>query len=106
MPWDAKQAAAEAVMVVLTSTPCSPPTGVGGKPSTQHCTSEGPEQYPGTAYTPEPEQAEVCMQVPEPEGVEQRSFVQHLMSEDPGHRPEVVVPVEQHPPEMLTQAPV
>ena len=46
------------------------------------------------------------MQVPEPEGVEQRSFVQHLMSEDPGHRPEVVVPVEQHPPEMLTQAPV
>ena len=31
-------------------------------------------------------------------------LVQHYMSEEPGHRPEVAVP-EQHPAEILTQTP-
>jgi hypothetical protein len=44
------------------------------------------------------------MQVPLPEGVEHGLFVQHLMSEDPGHRLDVVVP-EQQPAEVLTQTP-
>jgi hypothetical protein len=44
------------------------------------------------------------MQVPLPEGVEQWLFVQHLISEEPGHRLEVTVP-EQQPAEMLTQTP-
>jgi hypothetical protein len=56
-------------------------------------------QYPGTEV---PEQAEVCLQVPEPEGVVQGLFVQHLISLEPGHKFEVVVP-EQQPAEMETQ---
>ena len=49
-------------------------------------------------------QSEVCMQVPEPDGVEHFDCVQHLISLDPGHKFDVVVP-EQHPAEILTQAP-
>ncbi len=44
------------------------------------------------------------MQVPLPEGVEHLLLVQHLMSEEPGQRLEVVVP-EQQPAEILTQTP-
>ena len=45
------------------------------------------------------------MQWPEPEGVLQGLFVQHLMSDEPGHRLLVVVP-EQQPADTLTQTPV
>lgn len=53
---------------------------------TQHCTSAGPAQYPDTEV---PEQAEVCLHVPLPEGVEQGLLVQHLISAEPGHRLDV-----------------
>jgi len=46
------------------------------------------------------------MHWPEPEGVVQADLVQHLISEDPEQRPEVTVPVEQQPAEILTQTPV
>jgi hypothetical protein len=44
---------------------------------------------------------EVCMQVPEPDGVEQGLLVQHFTSLEPGHNPLVVVP-EQQPAETET----
>jgi hypothetical protein len=44
------------------------------------------------------------MHFPVPCGVEQVFLVQHLMSDEPGQRPAVVVP-EQHPAETLTQTP-
>jgi hypothetical protein len=68
----------------------------------QHCKSEGPEQYPATCV---PEQADICLQVPLPCDVEQGLLVQHLISELPGHNPEVTLP-EQQPPEIETQTPV
>lgn len=48
---------------------------------------------------------EVWRQVPAPKGVLQPLLVQHLMSEEPGHRPAVTVPEEQHPSDTLTQTP-
>ena len=51
-----------------------------------------------------PEHADVCLHVPDPEGVEQGLFVQHLTSELPGQRLEVTVP-EQQPDEIETQTP-
>jgi hypothetical protein len=63
------------------------------------CTSLGPEQYPGTEV---PVQADVCLQVPDPDGVLQGLLVQHLISLDPAHRLEVTVP-EQQPADMETQ---
>lgn len=44
------------------------------------------------------------MHWPEPDGVEHEGVVQHLMSEEPGHKLEVTVP-EQQPEEMDTQTP-
>jgi hypothetical protein len=44
------------------------------------------------------------MQVPEPEGVKQADFVQHLISDEPEHRLEVTAP-EQQPAEMETHTP-
>lgn len=47
---------------------------------------------------------EVCIHVPDPEGVEHLLFVQHLMSLLPEHRFDVTVPV-QHPAEIETHTP-
>ena len=55
-------------------------------------------QYPGKLV---PEQAEVCMHVPLPEGVEHLLLVQHLISLEPGHKPDVTVPL-QHPADVDT----
>ena len=44
---------------------------------TQHWRSLGPVQYPEIDV---PEQAEVCLHVPEPDGVEHLLFVQHYNS--------------------------
>lgn len=44
------------------------------------------------------------MHEPAPAGVEQVFLVQHLMSDEPGQRPVVVVPVQQ-PDETLKQTP-
>lgn len=57
--------------------------------------------YPATDF---PEHAEVCLQVPLPDEVEHGLLVQHLMSEDPGQRPEVTAP-EQQPAEIETHTP-
>lgn len=46
------------------------------------------------------------MQIPLPDGVLHLACVQHLISESPGHNPDVTIPVPQQPPEMLTQVPV
>lgn len=61
--------------------------------------SVGPVQYPGTEV---PEHADVCLHVPEPEGVEQGLLVQHLISLEPGHKFDVTVP-EQQPADIDTQ---
>jgi len=71
-------------------------------PSTQHCKSDGPVQYPGTEV---PLHELVCMQIPFPYGVLHALEVQHLISDEPGQSPDVTVPVEQQPPEMETQTP-
>ena len=71
-------------------------------PSTQHCKSDGPVQYPGTDV---PLHELVCTQTPLPYGVLQVFEVQHLISDEPGQSPDVTVPVAQHPPEIDTQAP-
>ena len=39
--------------------------------------------YPATLLPPFEEHKEVCMQWPEPDGVEQVGFVQHFMSLEP-----------------------
>ena len=100
LPSDLKQEAAEEDTVVLISTPY----WAVEDPVTQHCKSLGPTQYPETDFPPFDEHNDVCMHVPDPEGVEHLACVQHLISEDPGQRLEVVVP-EQHPAEILTQTP-
>ena len=51
-----------------------------------------------------PLHAEICLQVPEPEGVLQVLEVQQRISEEPGHNPEVTVP-EQQPADIETQTP-
>jgi hypothetical protein len=58
-------------------------------------------QYPGYGV---PLHFEVCIQVPEPEGVEHLLLVQHLISLLPAHRFEVTVPVQQ-PAEIDTHIP-
>ena len=45
------------------------------------------------------------MQVPLPAGVEHFCWVQHLISEEPGHKLLVTAPLLQHPLEILTHAP-
>jgi len=74
-------------------------------PVTQHCKSVGPVQYPETDFPPFDEHNEVCIQVPDPDGVLHLLLVQHLMSSDPGQRFEVTVP-EQQPAEIDTQTPL
>ena len=59
---------------------------VDGVPFTQHCKSDGPTQYPAYDFPPSEEHDDVCIQVPDPDGVEQAGFVQHLTSEDPEQR--------------------
>ncbi len=71
------------------------------EPETQHCKSEGPEQYPATDV---PEQAEVCLHTPFPFGVEHGLLVQQRISDEPGHKPDVTVPLQQ-PAETDTQTP-
>jgi hypothetical protein len=61
-------------------------------PEMQHLTSDGPLQYPDTVV---PLHALVCLQVPLPEGVLQGLFVQHLISDEPGHKPEFTDPLQQ-----------
>jgi hypothetical protein len=39
-----------------------------------------------------PVQDDVCIHVPDPCGVLHDAFVQHLISDDPGHKPLVIVP--------------
>jgi hypothetical protein len=51
-----------------------------------------------------PLQADVCMHVPLPEGVLHLLDVQHLMSEEPEHRLDVVLPLQQ-PPDTDTHTP-
>lgn len=63
------------------------------EPVTQHCRSVGPTQQPEQDLPPFEEHSDVCMQVPFPEGVEQDDCVQHFMSDDPGQRFEVDVPM-------------
>ena len=69
IPELAKQDAADELIKVDTSYPYSAVVD----PVTQHCKSDGPEQYPGTGV---PLQIEVCIQVPEPDGVEHLLLVQ------------------------------
>lgn len=101
-PADLRHEAAVVVIVELTSTPYDDVVTV---PVTQHWRSDGPEQYPENEDPPLEEHNDVCMHDPVPEGVVQEGWVQHLISDEPGHKPEVTEPELQHPAEILTQAP-